>query len=227
MAIYTGSGWNYGNSDISASGSNPYVVTRSGINTFSVFVMSSFNALPVRWLSVKGRHENGKNIIEWSTAEEQQSLRFEIEASLDGTRFFEVGRVGAAGNTSTVSNYVFTDAHPSASKMHYRIRQVDMDGKFSFSKTITLTTLLNGVIGSPVGTLFTSQIKLQIQSASTKQLQLSVFDAAGRMLYDQLQKVEKGTNSVVIDAAGFASGMYFIHIKDGSENIISFKMQKQ
>ncbi|MCC2544915.1 FG-GAP-like repeat-containing protein [Hymenobacter sp. BT175] len=71
----------------------------------------------------------------WATATEQNSAYFEVERSLDGVAFVAIGKVEAAGMSSTRRGYGHLDAQlpGSASLLYYRLRQMDQDGTFSYS----------------------------------------------------------------------------------------------
>jgi len=73
--------------------------------------------------------------VAWSTALERNSARFEEERSADGVAFEKVGQVVAAGSSLSAHPYALTDAHlPSGvGLLYYRLRQVDLDGSFSYS----------------------------------------------------------------------------------------------
>jgi hypothetical protein len=73
--------------------------------------------------------------VAWATASETNSARFEVERSLDGRAFALIGSVGAAGNSTGLHPYRLTDAAlPLAAQVcYYRLRQVDLDGRASYS----------------------------------------------------------------------------------------------
>jgi hypothetical protein len=76
----------------------------------------------------------------WATASEVNSARFEVERSADGVAFAKVGQVAAAGSSPSTHAYALTDARlPSgASLLYYRLRQVDLDGSFTYSPVRTV-----------------------------------------------------------------------------------------
>ena len=91
--------------------------------------MTRQSALPVTMLYLNARNipELG-NLIEWSTASEQNSDYFEIEISIDGSEYRSIGQVQAAGNSTTKQDYKWVDATPSNSFNYYRLVQFDVDG---------------------------------------------------------------------------------------------------
>ncbi|HEX2535653.1 MAG TPA: hypothetical protein VHK69_18055, partial [Chitinophagaceae bacterium] len=94
--------------------------------------------LPVTFLRFTGAPAAGGIQLQWATATEEQSDRFEVERSADGRSFTQIGSVQAAGSSNLRNDYAFTDNSPLAGTQHYRLKQVDTDGTFSYSSTVTV-----------------------------------------------------------------------------------------
>jgi len=71
--------------------------------------------------------------LAWQTASEATSAYFEVERSADGVHFAAVGRVAAAGTSTTARAYTYTDAAAPASALYYRLHQVDQNGRATYS----------------------------------------------------------------------------------------------
>lgn len=127
--------WELG-SPLTASGSGPYTITRSGLSSFSPFgVMNAGSSLPLRFLSFSadacGDHTN---CLRWETANEQDVSHFVIERSTDGVHFSKVQTISA--KNQPLNSYAATDdvgALTSTPVIWYRLRQVDAGGKISYS----------------------------------------------------------------------------------------------
>ena len=76
-----------------------------------------------------------KNLIRlnWETATEINNDRFEIEHSTDGLTFQKIGEMAGRGHSLEETAYVFDDKNPADGLNFYRLRQLDFDGKESFS----------------------------------------------------------------------------------------------
>ena len=59
---------------------------------------------------------------------------FIVEASVNGYNFTEIGHVPSNANLSTIKEYNFVHYNVTAIVNYYRIRQVDNNGKYSYSK---------------------------------------------------------------------------------------------
>lgn len=101
-------------------------------------VISCGSVLPVTWQYINGQLQNNTALIKWTTALESNTDRFEIEHSSNGISFLKIGTVGAAGNSSSTQRYEFVHSTPATGKNYYRIKQIDLDGKFTYSSIISL-----------------------------------------------------------------------------------------
>jgi len=96
-------------------------------------------ALPVRFLSFTGRLQNSDVVLDWSTAMESINDKFVVERSKDGNSFTAVGEVKGHYNSTVVQYYSFTDPKITPGTYQYRLKQVDVNGNFSYSNTISIT----------------------------------------------------------------------------------------
>lgn len=97
------------------------------------------NPLPVSWLYFKGAAFPEGNRLEWATSTERNTAFFEIESAPDARHFVSIGKIEAQGYSQEEETYHFIDLRHTAALSYYRIRQVDKDGKYSFSEVIALS----------------------------------------------------------------------------------------
>lgn len=118
-----------------------YAFTSTFTTGFSGFGLSSAppgSALPVTLISFNGKNTPEGNRLEWLTSAEQDNAYFAIEKSINGRLFAEAGRVAGAGNSPVERQYHFTDTDFQRGITYYRLRQVDTDGKFEYSRMIAI-----------------------------------------------------------------------------------------
>lgn len=96
--------------------------------------------LPVEFLNFETTLENQKTSIYWSTASERNNLKFVVEKSRDYINWIEIEEVKGAFNSSTEQAYHTYDFNPYNGVNYYRIKQVDVDGKYSYSFIRTVNT---------------------------------------------------------------------------------------
>ncbi|HRO45072.1 zinc-dependent metalloprotease [Agriterribacter sp.] len=109
-------------------------VFNTGFSGFSVGALDA--VLPVSWLSFEAVNKDGNVKLRWSTAMEFNNSHFEVQASTDGMGYTTVGTLPSKGNSNTAVDYEYFHLQPRKGKMYYRIRQVDLDGKSTYSKII-------------------------------------------------------------------------------------------
>lgn len=174
--------------------------------------------LPVELVSFTGKTTHSeKNELLWATASEHNSDYFAVERSADGKTFVEIGRMTAKGNSTEKSYYIFHDLSP-ITKAYYRLKQVDKDGKFTYSTTLDLRRArpLNSfkVIPNPV----TSEGALTLNFTSNKSIEVTakVFDITGRIVLQKVYEAINGENNLELDVKTLYKGAYFITLDDGS-----------
>ncbi|MGA0557875.1 hypothetical protein ACO2Q8_14555 [Larkinella sp. VNQ87] len=93
-------------------------------------------ALPVRLASFSGKRVENQVRLGWQTTFESNSAYFVVERSTDAKAFEALGRVVSLGFSESLQQYGFTDEAPVLGTNYYRLRQVDQDGRFAYSKII-------------------------------------------------------------------------------------------
>jgi hypothetical protein len=115
-----------GNSDVAFVAYN-----NNSINIFN-------SLLPVKLTDFTGRNLNNEIQLNWQTASEINSDAFIIERSIDGNTFNAIGQIAASSNASTRLTYSYTDKNPVSGKNYYRLKMMDKDGYFDYSKVIII-----------------------------------------------------------------------------------------
>lgn len=99
----------------------------------------SFVKLPVTLIAFSGEKNGHQNNLNWQTSSEVSNRGFEIERSSDARTFETIGFVDGNGDTKEIHSYHFTDLAPLPTA-YYRLKQLDHDGKFEYSKVIVVKT---------------------------------------------------------------------------------------
>jgi hypothetical protein len=92
----------------------------------------------VEFLNFTATELNGVAILDWATGSETNNDLFEIERSEDGIVFQKIGEVNGAGTTTDRQDYAFTDFQPFWGTSYYRIKQIDFDGQYDYSKVASI-----------------------------------------------------------------------------------------
>lgn len=96
------------------------------------------NTLPVTFGSFTANKKGTDALLNWTTETEQNNDRFEVERSANGKDFTLIGQVKGAMNSSSTQRYSFTDNKVLNGMNYYRLKQVDLDGKSTYSKVVNL-----------------------------------------------------------------------------------------
>ncbi|MBS1563307.1 MAG: hypothetical protein JST39_02910, partial [Bacteroidetes bacterium] len=93
------------------------------------------SSLPVRLLSFNASKDGARVKVLWVASDETNFSHYEVERSADGSSFTKLATVSAKGGVLT-NNYQIYDEHPLVHNNYYRLKQVDNNGSFSYSRTV-------------------------------------------------------------------------------------------
>ena len=168
-------------------------------------------ALPVTLSAFTAQKVNNTAKLVWATEQEINSGYFLVEKSMDGTNFSTIATVTAAGNSSSRREYGAFDNAPANGINYYRLKQVDKDGRATYSAVKSLlfsATYTVQIAPNPTRDF----VHVYINKANTQAITIHLLDGAGKLL----KTVKSAQNHEIINTAGFSSGLYFIKIIDGS-----------
>jgi len=185
----------------------------SSISTLSGDVQSSI-VLPVELLSFVGKVDHTSVNLSWQTAREVNNEKFEIEFSVDGKEFRKVAEIAGNGTTSEQKDYVF-DIENSENGLHYyRLKQIDFDGQFDYSKMISVEV---SRVDEEAGNFYpnpsrSSIVHLDYRAEMTKNIEVAVFEITGRLISVQKYSVLKGKNNLEFNFSEVGKGVYFVRL---------------
>lgn len=176
-------------------------------------------ALPVTFVSLQGEWRQGEGaLLRWSTIDEKDNARFEVERSYNGRTFEKIGMVAGAGTTSVQQNYQFVDPVNSDATLYYRIRQVDFNEDFAYSRIVAIKHGLSDqdlvLWPNPVISFLTLDV------AQGEVSRLSVTDASGHKVLEQ-------KNGNKIDLSVLDSGLYLIKVELKTGQVLNGKFIKK
>ncbi|MCO6498528.1 MAG: T9SS type A sorting domain-containing protein, partial [Chitinophagaceae bacterium] len=183
---------------------------------------------PVDLMNFNGRYNNGQVSLDWQTAQEINSDKFEIYRSEDGQNFSVIGSVKSAGYSGTVKSYSFTDANPGSSKYaYYKLKQIDLDGKFIFTNVVKVAIDDARASIQAFPNPFSSYFTASFSANKTADATLTLRNSIGQPVMVRTVKVMKGNNSLnITNLPALTPGVYYatIHNDDINYNI---KLQKR
>ena len=170
------------------------------------------NPVPVKWLSFTGEKvKNNAVKLSWDVNEIDNHF-YTIERSIDGDNFSKIGEVAASTASGNNHSYSFVDVRPFATKNYYRIKQVDKDGRYSYSNVIIINideATSNWVV-YPNPT--TEKVNL-FCNANYNNMQVQIFDAVGKLVYSEMKAKAMKGEIVTVSLQHLAKGIYSIKLQ--------------
>jgi hypothetical protein len=173
--------------------------------------------LPVEWLSFEGKQVSENEVLlNWTTASEVNNNFFEIQRGENAETFYKIDSIKANGNSNIILKYSFIDdgIKNLPSLVYYRLKQVDYDGKFSFSKTISVAIDLPWELDLIYPNPFESQITLKFKSNFDTPIKLQILNILGELKLEEFIDI---SNRLLVDVstANLISGIYFLRLESG------------
>jgi hypothetical protein len=171
----------------------------------------SIAALPVEWLSFTGTQTPLGVELNWSTAMEENNSHFEIQRTQNGDNWETIGEVAGVGFTDEISEYRHLDKNPLPGVNYYRLKQIDFDGHYDYSRVILVE--VHGESSTFKLTLSpnpASEKVTVIWNKNTTNTHVSVIDMSGKTVY-----TDEGLNGyqTEIDLNAMNNGLYFIRVQ--------------
>jgi predicted outer membrane repeat protein len=178
----------------------------TGAGAFYVIAQSS--PLPLTLLNFSGQPYSGYNQLQWQTADEANTKQFELERSSDGSAFTKTATIAAAGTGN--NSYSYKDPASVNGKLYYRLKMVDIDGKFTYSSTVIITnsgTSTASLYPNPTNDVMYLQTGNELLNSTAR-----LYDGNGQLL--QSIPVTAAIQSIPVQQ--LKSGLYIIKLKNGA-----------
>jgi hypothetical protein len=189
--------------------------------------LGSLAAVPVEFYEFKvSRKGEDAAYIYWSTATELNNEKFLVERSTDGITYKTIATVAGAGNSVSVQNYTMLDPSLEPRTYYYRIKQVDFDGKYSYS-VVRILNLNSNLVAQPeiYPVPFNGDLKVKMELDTESETELKILDLNGKTVLRKLFEGTKGTNIFNLNTTQLTYGVYFLEVSNGG-NVYSEKIVK-
>ncbi|WP_210486733.1 T9SS type A sorting domain-containing protein [Rufibacter aurantiacus] len=177
--------------------------------------------LPVTLTSFTAKAQKDGVSLAWTTAAEKDNDYFQVERSMDGRNFSAIGQVKGNGNSNVRVDYHFLDSKLLGGTAYYRLKQVDYDGKFEYSKTLAVQTkavAATEVTMKAYPNPTADMVNLDLTSLSSSTVTISIYALDGRLV--KTQQLEGGVVQT-LDLAKFAVGTYLLKIKGAEVDVVT------
>ena len=171
----------------------------------------SGGALPVKLSGFSAVRSKQVVALNWNTEFETDAKEFIVERA-EGNLFRSVGTLSANGNSSTKKSYSFNDKNENIGTTYYRLKNVDLNGRFTYSEIRTVKGIgaANDVTVFPNPARSNSKISVVGATANSS---IQLLDFSGKVL----KSINSNTVNL-IDLSGVKNGTYLIRIIDKSTN---------
>lgn len=179
-------------------------------------VMSTavLSPLPVNFISFNGKLLQDKTVqLWWEAQTDEEHHYFDVERSSDGVRFTSLGK------SNPLPPYRFIDVNPVAGSNFYRIKQVDKDGKITYSKTIAISLeqeVRVVLYPNPVSDVLHIMLKVE----SPELVTVKITDLQGKEVY-RIPTTTLTGNDVKVDVSTWKSQFYIITLYNGKKEVVA------
>lgn len=227
---------NYTNSTFIISQTSPLYsfTTTAGVpasyasTRFVVKITTASGSLPVKLTSFNAEKKGTTALLKWTTATELNNDHFEIQRSNDGLEYTSIGMVNGAKNSYQTIAYQFTDVEPFKELNYYRLKQVDGDGKITFSSVVTINFQQEKAKATITAWPIPAHdyITVELNNKQVANLNIVIRDIVGKIVLDENVLADEINYSHPLFIENFKAGVYFIEVSQENQILESIKFIK-
>lgn len=162
---------------------------------------------PVKLTSFNGKIQDSKVMLSWATVNEVNNKGFAVERSFDGTNFTQVGFVNADKSTAAQHSYAYAEIFTNKVTW-YRLKQVDNNGKYSYSNTVRLAA---SSTGSTI--IYPNPTRNFVKIEGEKISNVSISNILGKVV---LKQDFSNVNATTLNIASLSQGVYLVSVKSAA-----------
>jgi hypothetical protein len=188
--------------------SNYGTTTSDHYPVFTRYLFEAALPLPLTLLNFNGIKQGNSGKLYWSTTQEINTKEFIVERSANGISFETIGHINAAGNSSIRKNYELTDVRPHNGVNFYRLKMIDLDGRFTYSSIVKLVFSLEGAIGirpNPAKDF----VGIVTKGFNGKTVIIQVYDVNGKLMMQQANNLSND-QPIYLSLNNFSKGVYIL-----------------
>ncbi len=180
--------------------------------------------LPVRLLNFSGAFQNNATALNWQVDNQDKFSHYEIERSSNGSNYTNVASKSALPGSGKLT-YQHSDdlsgADATGNIFYYRLKMVDLDGRYSYSNVVLIRRDQKAVAGlliSPNPVVNANMLTIRLSVSGNSAAQVKIFDLSGRIMHQQQNMLTEGTNSISVnDLSRLQPGTYMVQVVIGGE----------
>ena len=184
---------------------------------------STVGSLPVELTSFTAKQSVSGVELRWATATEVSNYGFDVERSYllspnDKTNWDKIGFISGHGNSNSPNSYSFIDNKPLSGKSQYRLKQIDKNGAFKYTKIIeVVSVILKYNLAQNFPNPFNPSTLITYSIPTSSNVIINVYNILGELIKTLVNEYqEAGSYKVNFDAGGLSNGIYFYKIQSGN-----------
>lgn len=164
--------------------------------------------------------DNGAVDLDWATASELNNDYFTIERSVDARIFEPLGNVNGNGTSTELHTYEFKDVAPFIGENYYRLKQVDIDGQFSYSPTrsVLFTPDRSRVFIYPNPLKNGEALKVIVPFERTRNASMRIVSSVGQLVHERTLDADQTNFSINMERP-LAPGIYIVQVRYAGTSI--------
>jgi len=173
------------------------------------YYKNTSSLLPLQLLGFSGSRQQGYNQLQWQTAGEVNTRQFELETSSNGLDFTTIATVNAAGSGN--NHYSYQDKTIYSGKLFYRLKMIDIDGRFTYSHAIWINNQQAAAVSlypNPARGL----VNINLGNSGMINTKAVLYSANGSLLQNILITAPQQQ----INVQSLAKGVYVLKFADGT-----------
>ncbi len=179
------------------------------------------NVLPVKLISFDAKGSNSSVDLSWSTAQEVNNKGFEVQRSKDAKNWEAISFIEGNGTTNIIQSYSFTDNNPYSGASYYRLKQIDYDGAFEYSKIVEINESQKESRANIQVYPNPSSDYIKVSGfGNNSKINISIYNQIGKLVYSG-----SATSHEEIDITSLKLGIYQVKVSSKSSHY-SFKIKK-
>lgn len=175
--------------------------------------------LPVTLINFAAATFANGTMLTWATATEDNSDYFQVERSADAKNWDAVTKVTSHHNSNSRRDYTFNDAAAPAGSSYYRLKMVDLDGTFEYSKVVSVKAggLRTAAIAAYPNPVQNGQaLQVRFTSAQNAPVTVILSDLSGTVVVKTTGNCLAGENAYAVNTSSLKPGMYLVQVISGT-----------
>ena len=178
--------------------------------------------VPVVWKAFTALADNNAVLLKWTIANQVNVQHYQVERSTDGRNYSILATIAAAADAGDLLYYQYKDKNPLTGETFYRIRQTDVDGKFTYSLIRSVSNMANNSRIQAYPNPFRNNITVDLSAFTDKTVHLKINDAQGRMISTKKLLISNRSHSKVTltDMQPLGKGMYYLMVSSDDGRLL-------